>query len=220
LFRSLTLALVLGGVAWFTRDRWMPRVLGPSRAEVAAPGGEPAKAEAPWVRVSDSSAARGRRATDALQKKNGPAFVSVDGEDAAALALAEFRKRLPSGMTDVAVRVEGEQVEVRAVVRPADFGGKEMLGPIFSLLPDRDTMRLTGTLEGVRAGLGEFRVRSIRFRDIPLPTKAIAPLLRQVARGSQRPAGVADDAFPVPLPSYIGDVRVRDGRVTLYRAAP
>jgi hypothetical protein len=45
-------------------------------------------------------------------------------------------------------------------------------------------------------------------------------LLRQVVRGTSRPAGLADDAIPVPLPPHVGDVRVRDGRITLYRATP
>jgi hypothetical protein len=44
--------------------------------------------------------------------------------------------------------------------------------------------------------------------------------LRQAAKGRERPPGVAADAFPVPLPSGVGDVRVRDGRVVFYRAAP
>jgi hypothetical protein len=31
---------------------------------------------------------------------------------------------------------------------------------------------------------------------------------------------VAADAFPVPVPDYIGDVRIGRGRVTLYKATP
>ncbi|MCU0624782.1 MAG: hypothetical protein MUF53_13100, partial [Gemmatimonadaceae bacterium] len=112
------------------------------------------------------------------------------------------------------------EVVLRAVVRPSEFGGRALLGPVYRMLPDRDTVRVTGTLEGVRAGLGQFRVRSVRFRDVPLPTRAIAPLLRQVAGGRERPAGVSEDAFAVPLPPTVGDVRVRDGRVTFYRATP
>jgi hypothetical protein len=39
-------------------------------------------------------------------------------------------------------------------------------------------------------------------------------------RRGEMPAGVAADAFPVPVPEYIGDVRIGRGRVTLYRATP
>lgn len=221
--------LAIGAVAYVTRDRWMARV--PWLGEVVraaapatqrpAPDGAPAAAvRDPFVRVADSTAGAARRAAKALGVRNGPAFVAVDGEAAAALALEDLRKRLPSGMGDVAVRVEGDEVELRAVVRPEEFGGRQLLGPVYRMLPERDTVRVRGTLEGVRAGLGQFRVRGVRFRDVPLPTLAIAPLLRQVAGGRSRPAGVADDAFAVPLPATVGDVRVRDGRVTLYRATP
>ena len=45
---------------------------------------------------------------------------------------------------------------------------------------------------------------------------------RLVARVRQVevPDGVAADAFPIPVPDYLGDVRVGRGRVTLYRATP
>lgn len=205
--------VVAGGVAWWARDRWMPRVLG---------GGSGARAavEAPWVRVTDSTAGRARRAAATLSARGGPAYVAVDGEYAAALALTELRSRLPSGMRSVAVRVQGDEVEVRALVRPADFGAREALGRLYAVLPAEDTVRVRGTLDGVRPGLGQFHVRSVRFRDLPLPLSALAPLLRQAANGSARPAGIADDAFPVPLPAGVGDVRVRDGRVVFYRAVP
>jgi hypothetical protein len=206
-------AVLAGGIAWWARDRWMPRVFGGRVSPNAV-------AEAPWVRVSDTTAARARRASAALSVRGGPAYVTVDGEDAAALALAELRSRLPSGLRDVAVRVTGDEVEVRALVRPAEFGGREALGRLYAVLPAEDTVRLRGTLDGVRPGLGQFHVRSIRFRDLPMPMSALAPLLRQAAKGSARPAGVADDAFPVPLPASVGDIRVRGGRVVFYRAVP
>lgn len=215
--------VALGAVAYVARDRWLPRVpalralLGSTAAPVPA---RTALGRDPWVRVADSGAGIARRAAAALGTRGGPAFVAVDGEAAAALALADFRRRLPSGLGDVAVHVEGEVVEWRAVVRPAEFGGRDLLGPVYRLLPERDTVVVLGTLEGVRAGLGQFRVRGVRFRNVPLPTRTIAPLLRQLAGGRDRPFGVADDAFAVPLPATVGDVRVRDGRVTLYRAAP
>jgi hypothetical protein len=32
-----------------------------------------------------------------------------------------------------------------------------------------------------------------------------------------RPVGVDTDALPLPLPSYIGDIRMANGKVTLYK---
>ena len=217
--RLVAAAVAFGVAAYVVRDRWLDRVpfFGGDRPAVA---GAPAASAVPWVRVGDSTAGRARRATAALERRGGPAFVAIDGEEAAALVLSDLRRRLPSGMGDVAVRVVGDEVEWRAVVRPSEFGGRDVLGALYAMLPDRDTVQVRGTLEGVRAGLGQFRVRQVRFRDLPLPTRAIAPALRQAAGGSARPAGVADDAFAVPLPASVGDVRVRDGRVTFYRASP
>jgi hypothetical protein len=34
---------------------------------------------------------------------------------------------------------------------------------------------------------------------------------------AERPAGVAPDGIPLKTPPYIGDVRVTDGRITLYK---
>jgi hypothetical protein len=47
----------------------------------------------------------------------------------------------------------------------------------------------------------------------------VATLLRRASqdRGVARPAGIDDDALPLPLPAYIGDIRVANGKVTLYK---
>jgi len=34
---------------------------------------------------------------------------------------------------------------------------------------------------------------------------------------SERPAGLAPDGLPLVTPTYIGDVRVANGRITLYK---
>lgn len=213
LFRTVTFAALVGGAAWYFRDAWTPAVFG----REAAPSARPA---AQWVSVGDTSASRALKAAQALGRRGGPAFVTVAGEDAAALALRDLRGRLPSGLTDVEVRVRGDTVDLRAVVRPADFGGREVLGPVYGMLPERDTITIAGGLEGLAPGVGQFRVFGIRFRDLPLPPKAVAPLLRQLTRGQPRPDGLSADAFPVPLPADVGDVRVRNGSVVLYRAQP
>jgi hypothetical protein len=203
---------VAGAVAWMARDRWLPRVIG-SRAPAETARGA-------WTPVSDSAASRGRAAAARLTTRGGPAFVTLAGGEAAALAIAPLQAQLPSGMRDVAVRIRAETLDVRAVVRPAEFGGREVLGALYGMLPDRDTVQLAGLLEGDSPGFARFRVQSVRFHDVRLPARAVAPLLRQLTRGAARPAGLPDDAVAVPLPSGVGDLRVRDGKVTLYRAVP
>jgi hypothetical protein len=45
----------------------------------------------------------------------------------------------------------------------------------------------------------------------------IPRLLRRVARGS-RPPGLADDGLPLEVPAFVADVRIGQGRVTLYKS--
>lgn len=209
--------VAVGVAAWWWRDRLAPFVPVVGRA---MSGTTTAANAAPWTPVTDSTARRATAAAAGLARADGPAFVAIDGADAAALALRQLRQRLPSGMGDVAVRVGGSDVEWRAVVRPADFGGGDALGPVIRMLPERDTLVVAGTLEGVRAGLGQFRVRGVRFGDMPVPTRVFVPALRRAAGVQGGVTGLADDAFAVPLPASVGDVRVREGRVTFYRATP
>ena len=47
----------------------------------------------------------------------------------------------------------------------------------------------------------------------------IPRVLRQTERGS-RPDGLSEDGLPIVVPRYLGDVRIANGRVTLYKTAP
>jgi hypothetical protein len=71
----------------------------------------------------------------------------------------------------------------------------------------------------LRPGVAQFRVRDVEVGRVPVPAALIPRLIARVRRGTI-PDGVAADAFPVPVPDYIGDVRVGRGRVTLYKATP
>jgi hypothetical protein len=44
----------------------------------------------------------------------------------------------------------------------------------------------------------------------------ISTLIGRFDHGN-RPAGVDADALPLPLPAYVGDIRVANGRITLYK---
>ena len=59
-------------------------------------------------------------------------------------------------------------------------------------------------------------VRDVQVGSLPLPHAVVPTLLRRVRRGPAAP-DLADDALEVPIPDYIGDVRVARGRITLYR---
>lgn len=172
-----------------------------------------------WERLSPEGAARMRAALAKLQDPRGPVFVSVKPADLASYVYEQLARQLPPSADSVEAGAFAERLYVRASVKPADFGGPEVLGPLAGFLNDRERMQFGGAFHIVRPGLAEFRVQEIRLRDFPVPTGAIPRLLRRIEKGA-RPAGISEDGLPLVVPSYIGDVRVTPGTVTLYRNAP
>ena len=74
-----------------------------------------------------------------------------------------------------------------------------------------------GALHVLRPGLSEFQVQDLSVEGMRLPHLLVRTVLDQF--GSGRPEGVASDAIAVATPKYIGDVRIANGRITVYRAA-
>ena len=83
-------------------------------------------------------------------------------------------------------------------------------------LSERERIELTGTLRVVKPGLGEFQVQDAKLRGLSIPHGMISTLIGRVDRGPRR-AGVDADAMPLPLPAYVGDIRVANGKITLYK---
>ena len=122
------------------------------------------------------------------------------------------------GASDISV---GELRELLAQLRQFSIavGAKTAAADFKTLadvLGDRAQVQLGGTLEVVHPGLAEYRVESLRLHDLSIPTPMIPRILERLARGP-RPSGVADDALPLTVPPYIGDVRIHDGKITLYK---
>lgn len=202
--------LLIGAFAgWLLRDR----IFNATHAGVTV------TAATDWERLSPDGAMRMRTALAELQKPRGPVFVSVRPADLASYVYEQLAKQLPPSADSVEAGAFGDRLSIRASVKPSDFGGADVLGPLASFLSDRERMQFGGAFRLIRPGLAEFRVQEVRFHDLPLPTGAIPRLLRRIEKGA-RPAGVSADGLPLVVPSYIGDVRVEPGRITLYRAAP
>ena len=207
--------LLAAGLAYATRGTWWPlldRSSGRDReAEVAA-------APSVWQPLDQGAALRGERAVRALAARRGPVYVTLRPGDLASYAFLSLSDALPPALQDAETAVIGDRVYVRALVGPDDLPGVagSALG---SLITRRDTLRLGGTFDVLRPGLAQFRVRDVQMGRVPVPAALIPRLIARVRRGAV-PDGVAADAFPVPVPEYIGDVRIGRGRVTLYKATP
>jgi len=195
-------------VGWFTRDRWLPERYRPHAA---------ATTNAPtWERLSDGGAERTRAALDKLSQPRGPVFQTLSGADVASYVFRALASKLPASADSVRAMVAGDKISMRAVVNLSDLGGSGALGPLAGMLGSREPVQLTGTLRVVKPGTGEFQVQQAKVGAISIPQSMISTLVKRFDRGA-RPAGTGANALPLPLPAYIGDIRVANGKITLYK---
>ncbi len=209
-FRTIGCAVVLIAVvaaAWIFRDQI------PFLHREPTPGGSAAVV---WEPLTPEGAARAKASVSSLGGRTGPVFTNVKAGDLAAYVFQELSRQLPPSAQNAEAAVIGDALCVRATVQLADFGGASALGPLASILGDREPVQFCGTMEVFRAGLAEYHVKSLTLRELTIPSGAVPKLLRHIEQGS-RPAGLADDALPLKVPAYIGDVRMSRGRVTLYK---
>ena len=205
--------LCIGVVAaYFMRDRWMPLInknLPGSRTTTAAPGPT-------WEPVSDEAAARARRAVESLGRRNGPVFVNLPPGDVASYFYIALSEQLPPSADSIEATTIANRMYVRAVISLDDFKAADALGPLAGMVGRRERIQLGGTFAIIRPGLAQFLVEDVRLGELPIPRGAIPKVLRQIRRGT-RPDGVAENGLPFVVPTYLGDARVADGKVTLYK---
>jgi len=191
-------AIVAGGYYWWT-----------VKASPAAPSaGE-------WHAVTAQDAAAGESAVSALRANRGKVFANLTPAQAVAYLIQETAKQLPPSSTDVQAMISDDQLHVRAVVPLRELGADRALGPLASMLSARDTVELAGRVDLIKPGLAQMHVTKAQIHQLAVPNAVIPKLVQQIRHNA--PVGIAPDAFPIPLPSYIGDIRIADGKVTLYK---
>jgi hypothetical protein len=195
---------ILCVVGWFTRDRWLP-----ARFRTT-----PAATTSTWQPVTPSGADHTKAALSKLSERTGPVFQTLTAGDVASFAFSEFGKRVGGSADSVAARIDGERMTVRASVRLADLKGK--LGPLGGMLADRENVEISGTVQMVKPGLAALVVHTAKVGRIALPQGMIPRLVKEIDNG-RRPEGLPENALPLPVPAYVGDIRVGNGKVTLYK---
>lgn len=175
----------------------------------------------------------------ALRRRSGPAYVALDAKQVAGV-LDPLVAQLPPSAVTAQVALADDRLLLRTAVSLSDFTGQSAIGVLLGkALVGEDTLFMAGTLEPVRPGLAQFRVRELRLEGIEVPSRLIPGVVRnlravsagraeraaterparRVVESGAVPAGLlADDALPVPLPAVVSDARVVNGRLTLYRA--
>jgi hypothetical protein len=210
-FGCLAVLACIAIVAWITKDRWLQRVTGHAPANVAT--------GPVWEPLTPQGAERTRKMLERLSKPSGPVFGNLSGGDVASYVFQSLAKQLPQSADSVEAAVIGDRLYIRASVKLQDLGGTSVLGPLAGMLGDRERMEFGGSFHVIRPQLAEYQVKDIKIRDLSIPSTMIPRLLRQTERGS-RPDGLSSDGLPIVVPAYLGDVRIADGRVTLYKTVP
>lgn len=200
--------LVILAVALAAAYFWWVRVPG----EEASPATRPVV----WERLSPALGAQGRAAVEAIGA--GQAYAALSAGQLASYIFIEMANSLPERAEDLEAAVIGDRLAVRGLVSLADLGGAKILGPLAQMLSDRDTLLLSGTVNVLDTGEGQFVVRELRFGSFGVPSGVIPRIVRQIDKTEDR-GPMAPSAISLPLPSGVADVRVGGGVVTLYRQA-
>lgn len=206
----LVLLLLIGGGVYL----YMQKKEGSATSE------RPPVARRPvWEPITPLNAERGKRQVESLRDSRGPVFANLTGAEAASFIFLSAARTLPKGAENASASVQGNELVVRAAVRLSDFGAQKVLGPLAGVLGERDTLLLGGHINIVQPGLGEFQVTRLKIGKMSVPSPLIPRLLNELRKGD-RPVGVSANGLPMPVPEYISDVRIANGRVTVYKNAP
>jgi hypothetical protein len=206
----LIVLLILGVGAWFTRDRWMqhlPWRNGQTETTTTTADG--------WLPLTEAGAQRTRDALQKLSSPRGPVFVTLAGSDVASYVFLQIVKQMPPASDSFAAFVDQDHIRLRARMKTSDLGSN-VVGVLGSLLGERERVEMGGTLRVIGTGLAEFRVTDVKVHDIGLPGGVIHRLVKPLVK-APRPAGLDENGLPISIPSYIGDVRVSKGKITLYK---
>ncbi len=214
--RAGCLVLVIVGVAvWY----WYARVERPAAttATTTTTATTATSVSSGWHRLSDADAERGRVAVQSLERQAGPVFANLTPAEAASYIFMVVAKQLPPSAKNAEASITGDRLYVRSEVDLKDFGGAKSLGPVGLLLGERDSVRFGGTINMLRPGLAEFLVQEVKLGRIDVPRALIPRLLTQMKRG-KTVEGVSQNGLPMVMPPYISDVRISNGKVTLYKS--
>ena len=170
-----------------------------------------------WQPLTTADAERGRVAVQSLGRQSGPVFANLSAAQAASYIFLVLAKQLPPSAKNAEAEIVGDRLYVRSEVELKDFGGSKNLGPLGMLLGERDSVRLGGTINVLKPGLGEFLVQEVKLGRLDVPTSLIPRLVSQMKRGKQV-EGISRNGLPMVMPAYISDVRIANGKITLYKS--
>jgi len=215
--RAGCLVLIILVVAvWY----WYARVQTPAASTVASSttSATATSVSSGWQPLTAGDAARGEAAVQSLARQSGPVFANLTPSEAASYIFTVVAKQLPPSAKNAEASVVGDRLYVRSDVDLKDFGGAKALGPLGMLLGERDSVRFGGTINMLKPGLGEFLVQEVKLGRLDVPTSLIPRLLTQMKQHSKPVEGISQNGLPMVMPAYISDVRISNGKITLYKS--
>jgi hypothetical protein len=203
-FRVLGCLVVLGGLAlgWLYRDQvvrtareWLARAEAPAPAASAGRPGARALASA----KSKVDSLNGWGADSVVLTPSELASLVGDGLD------AEVRRQLDS------LRVEplDGEVRIRARLRTGRLPS-DVVGPLAIALRETEPIEAVGPLRVLRPSVGEWDVRSIEIRELPLPADLVHRVVGRVL-GDPR-----QESVPLRVPPGVRAIRLTPGAAILY----
>jgi hypothetical protein len=205
--------IILLVAVWY----WYARVEHPAAVTSAATSGTATSVSSGWQPLTAADAERGRVAVQSLERQSGPVFANLTPAQAASYIFMVVAKQLPPSAKNAEASITGDRLYVRSDVELKDFGGAKTLGPLGMLLGERDSVRLGGTINMLRPGLAEFLVQEVKLGRLEVPTALIPRLLTQMKKG-KTVEGISQNGLPMVMPPYISDVRISNGKITLYKS--
>jgi hypothetical protein len=171
-----------------------------------------------WQPLTAADAERGRVAVEALARRSGPVFANLSPAEAASYIFLIVAKQLPPSARNAEASIVGDRLYVRSEVDLKDFGGAGQLGALGMLLGSRDSVLLGGTIHMLKPGLAEFQVQEVKLGKLQVPKALIPRLITQMTHGKNKALGISESSLPMVMPAYISDVRIANGKITLYKS--
>ena len=198
----LTVA-ILGAIGgYFTRDLWWERVTG-----------QPARPGIVWegpIREAERSDPASR-----IRRPDGAAFVSLTPAQLATL----IEGSLAGAANQPEVAITDDEVRARAMVDLTRLPQVESLGPAGRLLQGKPQVEVAGRPSVESPGVGRLVVTDVRVGGVQLPQSARSALFAQLAR-SMPSLSVEGNTVKFSVPRSVGDIRVAQGKVTVYKGRP
>jgi hypothetical protein len=190
-------------LAWLYRDRLehearqvIERVRGAAPSQDGRPG------------ISALESARAK--VDSLNGWRADSVVLTPSEFAS-LVGSGMDRRLRGELDSLRVELLDGEIRVSARLRTAALP-PGMLGPLAGALGPTEPVDATGPVRVTRPGEGEWRVRTFRLGDFPVPDEMVPHLVGEALGGRRR------SAVPVKVPQGVRAILIRPGSAVLYGA--